>query len=285
MFRSSSSDIFNLSATARWVLPTPGGPRRRTFSPLSMYRPVASSRMTLGSMEGWNLKSKLSSVFWKGNRAMAIHMARWVLPLRADFAGEEFVHEVRVGELPFGRLLQERRELRLDLVESQAVAVGPEPVELGGAHRPPPALGQGRVEGQIPDGDLTERPIGGVPLRRRGRPPGSARSEQPGVVGRIHDHGVAGSLGMLGDALAAMEDLVVRCRLVHHDGGADVAHRDRVACRRDGHQGIRRDLLDPDALVPVRANGRERAKLFRNAAKRVLWPDNNNDRKLRHSIG
>ena len=30
---------------------------------------------------GWNLKSKLSSVFWKGKRAMAIRMARcfWVL--------------------------------------------------------------------------------------------------------------------------------------------------------------------------------------------------------------
>ena len=50
-------------ATARCVLPTPGGPRSRTLSPVSRYRPVASSRITFGSIDGWNLKSKASSVF------------------------------------------------------------------------------------------------------------------------------------------------------------------------------------------------------------------------------
>jgi len=38
-------------------LPTPGGPSSRTLSPVSRYRPVASSRMTFGSIDGWNLKS------------------------------------------------------------------------------------------------------------------------------------------------------------------------------------------------------------------------------------
>jgi hypothetical protein len=45
------------------ILPTPGGPSSSTLSPLSRYRPDASSRITFGSMDGWILKSKASRVF------------------------------------------------------------------------------------------------------------------------------------------------------------------------------------------------------------------------------
>src|SRR2546427_10315022 len=75
--------------TARWVLPTPGGPRSRTLSVSAMNRQVARSLMTLGAIEGWNLKSKLSRLFWNGKRAMAVFMAGWgswvggVSPVRA----------------------------------------------------------------------------------------------------------------------------------------------------------------------------------------------------------
>jgi hypothetical protein len=44
-------------AIARCVLPTPGGPKSRTFSAPAMKRPVASSRTSLASRDGWNLKS------------------------------------------------------------------------------------------------------------------------------------------------------------------------------------------------------------------------------------
>lgn len=53
-------------AMARWVLPTPGGPKRRTFTPLAMKRPVQSSRTSLSSTEGWNLNTKVSRVFTAG---------------------------------------------------------------------------------------------------------------------------------------------------------------------------------------------------------------------------
>jgi len=58
-------------ATARCVLPTPGGPSNSTFSALAMKRHVPSSRSSFGSSEGWNVKSKLSMVFTTGRRAIA----------------------------------------------------------------------------------------------------------------------------------------------------------------------------------------------------------------------
>ena len=48
------------SATARCVLPTPGGPSSSSASPLATQRPVASSRICFGSSEGWASKSKPS---------------------------------------------------------------------------------------------------------------------------------------------------------------------------------------------------------------------------------
>src|SRR5712691_12535613 len=50
------------SAMARWVLPTPGGPKRSTLSAWAMKRPVASSRKRRWSIDGCELKSKSSSV-------------------------------------------------------------------------------------------------------------------------------------------------------------------------------------------------------------------------------
>ena len=44
-------------ATARCVLPTPGGPRSITTSALAMNRPVAISRISFLSSEGWAAKS------------------------------------------------------------------------------------------------------------------------------------------------------------------------------------------------------------------------------------
>ena len=46
------------NARARWVFPTPGGPRKTTFSVLWMNRNEARSRITAGSREGRKLMSK-----------------------------------------------------------------------------------------------------------------------------------------------------------------------------------------------------------------------------------
>lgn len=50
------------SATARWVLATPGGPRSRTASPLAMNRPVAISRICALSSEKCAPKSKSGEI-------------------------------------------------------------------------------------------------------------------------------------------------------------------------------------------------------------------------------
>ena len=63
------------NATARCVLLTPGGPNKSTFSPSAMNRPLASSLITFGSIDGWNFQSKLSSVFWNGKRAIITRIA------------------------------------------------------------------------------------------------------------------------------------------------------------------------------------------------------------------
>ena len=57
------------SATARCVLPTPGGPSSKSASPWAMKRPVARSRICPLSTEGWAAKSKPSRVRTKGNFA------------------------------------------------------------------------------------------------------------------------------------------------------------------------------------------------------------------------
>jgi hypothetical protein len=43
------STVARPSAIARWLLPTPGGPKSKTFSALAMKRPVTSSRTSLAS--------------------------------------------------------------------------------------------------------------------------------------------------------------------------------------------------------------------------------------------
>ena len=63
------------SPIARWVLPTPGGPSMSTFSAPAMKRPVASSRTSFWSTDGWNLKSNSSIVFTVGKCAIWIPIA------------------------------------------------------------------------------------------------------------------------------------------------------------------------------------------------------------------
>jgi transposase-like protein len=46
------------SAIDKCVLPTPGGPRSSTFSPLAIQRDAARSRICFGSIDGWASKSK-----------------------------------------------------------------------------------------------------------------------------------------------------------------------------------------------------------------------------------
>src|SRR5262245_38710947 len=103
--------------TAKWVLPTPGGPRSNTLSVSAMNRQVASSLITLGSMEGWNLKSKLSRVFWKGKRA-SLH-GGVPLVLGGNLAAENVLQEIAVGEVLLARLLQERGQFLREADETQ----------------------------------------------------------------------------------------------------------------------------------------------------------------------
>ena len=58
-------------ATARWVLPTPGGPRRMTFSARSTKAQPASSRSCFWLTEGWKAKSKSSRRAPEGERRPA----------------------------------------------------------------------------------------------------------------------------------------------------------------------------------------------------------------------
>jgi len=57
------------SATAMWVLPTPGLPTRTTFSAASRNLSVARSSTTALGMEGWKEKSKSASVLTNGKPA------------------------------------------------------------------------------------------------------------------------------------------------------------------------------------------------------------------------
>src|SRR3989304_1187251 len=62
-------------AMARCVLPTPGGPRKTTFSALAMKRRVANSLTRRSSMEGWKLKSNWSMVLMKGKGASLVRIS------------------------------------------------------------------------------------------------------------------------------------------------------------------------------------------------------------------
>src|SRR2546430_467917 len=58
--------------TARWVLPTPGGPRNTAFSWRSRKRRLASSRIFFSSIEAGNLKSNCSSRLRSGKPASCV---------------------------------------------------------------------------------------------------------------------------------------------------------------------------------------------------------------------
>ena len=107
------------SAMARWVLPTPGGPKTSTFSAWAMKRPVASSRTSFWSIEGWNLKSKSSSVFTAGKWAIWMPMATRLRCLVPSSSAQELVEEVEVGRLLAGRLGEQRVEPLGDVAEAE----------------------------------------------------------------------------------------------------------------------------------------------------------------------
>lgn len=64
------------SATAMWVLPTPGLPTRTTFSRRPGKPSAASSSATGRSIEGWKEKSKSASVFTYGKFAFSTLRSR-----------------------------------------------------------------------------------------------------------------------------------------------------------------------------------------------------------------
>jgi hypothetical protein len=59
-------------ADRRWLFPTPGGPKNRTFSNLLTNARGAYSRISLSPMLGWKAKSNSSSVFRKGKWASLV---------------------------------------------------------------------------------------------------------------------------------------------------------------------------------------------------------------------
>jgi hypothetical protein len=56
-----------------------------------------------------------------------------------DFSTEEGFDEITIRPVLLGRVFQQRREFRRHLIEPESLTVGLEPVELRGAHAPPPA--------------------------------------------------------------------------------------------------------------------------------------------------
>ena len=67
---------------ARWVVPTPGGPRKITFSPRS--RNPSSCRLSICSrlMLGWKAKSNCTRVFTAGRREARMAVCSRCLQVR-----------------------------------------------------------------------------------------------------------------------------------------------------------------------------------------------------------
>ena len=172
--RMPSSHALRPRATARWVLPTPGGPRSRTFSPLSMKRPVGQLLDTFGVDRGLEFEVEALEGLVEGEAGHRDRIAKCFSAFERISSAEEFVEEVGVAELALGRLLEERRQLGLDAVEPEAMAVRHGGVGAGGVlmrHLPERLARRPR------------RPRGRGPSRRRaGRiAPGSQRGGAGGV--------------------------------------------------------------------------------------------------------
>ena len=61
---------------ARWVLPTPGGPKSRMLVASATKAKLASSLTRRSSMEGWKAKSNCSRLRWKGRWARRVRVVR-----------------------------------------------------------------------------------------------------------------------------------------------------------------------------------------------------------------
>jgi hypothetical protein len=70
---------------------------------------------------------------------MAVRMARCFSAFARTSSARRSSRKVGVADLALGRLLEERRQLGLDAVKPQPVAVGMEALELWRAHAAPPA--------------------------------------------------------------------------------------------------------------------------------------------------
>src|SRR3954451_10444979 len=107
-------------ATARWVLPTPGGPRSRSASPFAMKRPVASSRTWLLSIEGWAAKSKPARSRTNGKRASPMLISMRRSSLRAISALAEHPQRRADRQLAPARLIDQAVELVADRRQLEA---------------------------------------------------------------------------------------------------------------------------------------------------------------------
>src|SRR5437870_8494472 len=70
-------------------------------------------------------------------------------------------------------------------------------------------LGHGRIACEVPDHDLADELIRGIPQGWAGRVRGATRAQQPVIVHLVHHDGVAGSLGMPVNAHGPREDRIV----------------------------------------------------------------------------
>jgi len=94
-----------------------------------MNRPLASSLITFGSIDGWNFQSKLQRLLeWEARHHDAHRLMLLLLGL--DLAGEHVVEEVGVTHVLLGRLLEHRAQLGRDAVEAQPLAVRAQALQL-----------------------------------------------------------------------------------------------------------------------------------------------------------
>src|SRR5271166_1497367 len=101
------------SAIAKWVLPTPGGPRSRSASPCATQRQAASSRIWRGSSEGWAAKSKPSRSRARKVGDLARHLDA-PLVLARDLALDQEGERLAQGHFAARRLVNQIVELVAD---------------------------------------------------------------------------------------------------------------------------------------------------------------------------
>jgi hypothetical protein len=117
------------SAAAKWLFPTPGGPRKRTFVFSRMKLQVASVSICRRSTRGRKVQSKSSRVFPGGkDESLSIVVARRS-SFRSSSPAQHELEEAERRELLAGGLLDELRETARGGLESQGGELGGDRVE------------------------------------------------------------------------------------------------------------------------------------------------------------